>query len=367
MPPVPITEIRARHVRVPLERPVGYGDTTITFREYALVTVAAGGALGVGYSFTRGAPLASVIRDQLTPHLIGHDAFDAHLAADLLRSGTALLGRRGSYPRAVSVLDVALWDLRGKLAGASVSGLLGIRRNRIPAIAAAGYYRAGQTAEDVYAEFATLRQQGFGAFKVMVGGADLRTDLTRLAAARRAVGPQAVLAIDACCSLPDVATAVELWRHASDHGVAFLEDPFLPDEEEAINRLRDQGARLALGETESGQAFFRRLVKRGLVDVVRVDATVVGGITEMAAVDQLAEEHGRPVVPHYFPEIHSHLAAAHEVVNWVEIVPIESGAENLHRIAQFAGRFEAGAIVLSAEPGLGLDWRWDEVDRWSVH
>ena len=176
-----IDAIDVRSVTLPLAAPVRNGTKTITSREYAIVRVqAASGVVGIACAFTRGTPIVQVVRDWLAPRAIGLSPFEIPaIWQELYSSGEIFFGRSGVFPRAVSLIDIALWDLQGKLLGHSVAELLGVARPAVPILMALGYYHEGEELTILREEYEGLVERGFRQFKMMAGGASLERDLRR--------------------------------------------------------------------------------------------------------------------------------------------------------------------------------------------
>ena len=363
-----IEDVRARTIRLPLERPIRTSDLEITAREFVLVEIAvSGGEVGRGFGFTRDGPVAAVVEDNLAPLLIGQDARLTEACWQRMYTGTRYLGRKGLLMRAISVVDIALWDAKAKSLGAPLWMLLGGARNEIPAYVAGGYYRDGHGPKEIEREFAGYRAAGYAGAKLNVGGRDMAEDLERVAAARRGLGPDAELAVDFNGALRDARTALAWAEALTGYGVSQLEEPFLMDD---ATSWRGFAARspiaVAMGEDESGRWAFADLVEHGAMDVVRHDATLVGGISEWGKVAGLALSHNLRLFPHWFPEVHLHLAAAYPSCMGVEVVAPDSGVMDVHRLIRNPVSPSRGRVPLPEEPGLGIDWNWETIEACTV-
>src|SRR5664279_5069594 len=193
-----IAAVNAVTVRVPVRVPTSISTRSLPHRDYILVTVTdSDGVSGTGYTYagtSAGAWVARAVNELLAPHAIGAPArgigeLSAQLAQEFL-----LVGRRGGLIRALSALDIALWDMLGQTTGLSLRALLGSARASVPAYASGGYYRPGDALQNIRDEVARQRARGFADFKMKVGGAPLREDEARVAAAREALGPAGRLA-----------------------------------------------------------------------------------------------------------------------------------------------------------------------------
>ena len=363
-----ITEVHARTVRLPLDRPVRTSDLVITHREFVLVDVVAeGGRIGHGFGFTRGGLVAETIRTNLAPLLVGQDARLSELAWDRMYRATRYLGRRGLMMRAISAVDIALWDLKASSLGVPLWAMLGGAADEVDAFVAGGYYGESVDLDAVEREFAAYAEAGYAGAKINVGGLPMEQDLERVAAARRGLGAQCELAVDFNGALRDARSAVAWAERLTAYGVTQIEEPFLMDDAPSWRgfRLRSPIA-VAMGEDESGRWAFADLVRHDAMDVVRHDATLVGGVSEWTKIAGLALANGLRLFPHWFPEIHVHLAIAYPGCLGVEVIARESGVMNAHRLVRQSVVPVSGRVSAPQRPGLGIEWDPETIERYAV-
>lgn len=363
-----IDEVRARTVRLPLERPIRTSDLTIRSREFVLVEVRTeDGLVGRGFGFTRDGPVAEVVERNLAPVLVRHDARLTEACWERMYTGTRYLGRRGLVMRAISAVDIALWDLKGRALGAPVWVLLGGSRPRVPVYVAGGYYRDDTGVADLEREFAGYREAGYAGAKLNVGGLTMAEDVERVAAARRGLGPDLPLSVDFNGALRSARSGVAWAAALAEHRIDQLEEPFLMDDAPSWRGFREKSTvPVAMGEDESGRWAFAELVRQDALDIVRHDATLVGGISEWIKVAGLALAHNLRLFPHWFPEIHVHLAAAYPSCQGVEVVDPASGIMDVHRLIRNPVAPDEGGAAVPSEPGLGIDWDWEVIDACTV-
>lgn len=358
-----ITEIRATTCDVPLPRPIIMGDLHYDSREYLLVEIATDtGHTGIGFGMTRGSPTAAIVARSLSPLLLGQDPLLTEAVWERLYYRNLPIGQRGIFMRALSAVDIALWDLKGQAAGLPVWRLLGGARTNVPAAMAGGYPASDRTLTDLERELADYVARGFRFVKIAAG--DLAEDTARLEASRRAIGPDIALAYDAHWAWRSLLAVVPTVRTWSGLDLAFIEDPFPTESVASSARLREQtGVRLALGEDVVGRWAFRDLLERVQPDVLRLDATVAGGLSEAVKVCALAATLDVPVLPHVFPEVHVHLAAAFGAVMAVELTDPVHETESLHRLFRRWVDVRDGQLVAPEDPGLGVAFDPDAVER----
>ena len=204
--------------------------------------------------------------------------------------GLIYVGRRGIAIHAISGIDIALWDIRGKALGKPVCELLGeVQRDRVRAYAS---MLMPDTTEETGERVTALREQGFTAVKLGWGplGQDAEHDVRLAAAAKDAAGDGVDILIDAGLGYGDDAeTAIRVARELEELGIGWLEEPFLPDAYEAYAELADTvDLTIAAGEQDVTRWGFRELIERGHVDLVQPDVTRCGGITETLRIAELA-------------------------------------------------------------------------------
>ncbi len=362
-----ITTVRAMTLTIPLDAPVVLGGgLRITEREYLLVVLITDtGLTGVGWSYTRGGDLAGVVRRNLQPLMEGENPLDGERLWEKMYQATRFIGRSGLVMRALSAIDIALWDLKAQAAGLPLSVLLGGYRTEVPVLMAGMYYTEGRRPGDDAREAGGYAEQGFRAIKVMGGAAPFATDLARLRAVRRAVGPEVRIALDVNGAWREPKVAAGYARTLADLDVAFIEEPIQTENLPALRALcAASPVPIAAGEAESGRWALRELIVSG-VDVLRPDATVVGGISEWLKVHAAATAWGRTVIPHDFPYVHVHLAAGQAGADAVEFVTTAGGISNFHMLVRDPLRPRGGVVSAPSGPGLGVIWDWPAVERYA--
>ena len=145
--------------------------------------------------------------------------------------------------------------------------------------------------------------------------------------------------------------------------MGFIEEPFLMDDLPAIRSLAGRSPiDIAMGEDESGRWAFAELLRSGSVDILRHDATLVGGISEWLKVAALGLARNVAIFPHWFPEIHVHLAAAYPACRGIELISPTTGIMNLHRLMTAPLAPAEGRVSVPTAPGLGIVWNRDRIE-----
>jgi L-alanine-DL-glutamate epimerase-like enolase superfamily enzyme len=361
-----VTGIRVVTCDVPLPRPIVMGELRFESREYVVVVIETdAGISGIGFGMTRNAPVGTIIARNVAPLVLGEDPLLVEALWERIYYQNLTIGGQGIFMRALSAVDIALWDIKGQVAGLPIWQLLGGVKERVPVSVAGGYPLEGRDDDDLAAEMDDYAARGFGTVKIAAG--ELATDTRRIQVAADALSGRARLAYDAHWAWRTLIDVVPTVRGWAELGIAFVEDPFAPELSFLAPGLRAAtGLALALGEDAIGRWAFDRLMTETAPDLLRIDATTMGGLSEAAKVCALASIRARPVIPHVFPEVHIHLAAAFPIVAAVELTLPEYEIEGLYRLFREWVTIEAGHVVAPTAPGLGFVLDSAAVDRYAV-
>jgi L-alanine-DL-glutamate epimerase-like enolase superfamily enzyme len=342
----------------------------VTRRTYDLVRIRTDNGLeGSAYTFSRGLPIARIVEDGLAPLLLGADASRPELVRKRLGEAHWPYAERGLFAVAASAVDLALWDVLGKRLGVPLADLLGRWRDEVPVCAVGGYRRQALVdLEELQEELSGFVGLGCRAVKLTIGADDAATDVRRLVAAREALGDEVALVVDAFRSFVSLEDALRRLRLLEPFDLSYVEDPFSESLAPLVAELRRRsGMLIGLGESLSGHRAFREMIAAGAVDVVRCDATVVGGVREFLATAALASAAGLELCGHFQPGVHVHFGAA--LTNFhragLEYAPPGSGIDGLHELLATQLELRDGCAIVPDRPGLGLDWDWDAVARYA--
>lgn len=369
---MPIIEsVSACVARVPLDRPVTFSTRRVTAREYCLVRIrASDGTEGLGYCYavnSAGRLLAVAVTDLLAPRLIGQDSHRVEGLWREMYQDALLLGRTGGVMRALSALDIALWDLNARSAGLPLYRYLGaVSLDRVPAYASGGYYLPGKTTEDLAREMADHVAEGFKAVKMKVGLESVANERRRIAAVREAIGADVRLMLDANNAWKDLPTALEYVRCFEPFNPFWIEEPFSPDDIDNHARLAAATpVTVATGEVEAGRWRFKDLIAQKATTLLQTDATVCGGITEWRRIAALAASHGIMVEPHAWHDVHVHLVASTPNTTYVEWMP-DDHIVNFRRLIDTQLVADKGDLLLPQGAGLGFAFDDAAIDEYGV-
>lgn len=307
------------------------------------------------------APSSHAVAVGLRDVLIGEDPRDVERLWQKMYRGLIYFGRRGIAIHAISGLDIALWDIKGKALGKPIYELLGTpRRDRVRAYAS---MLMPDTTAEVTEAVTALREQRFTAVKLGWGplGRDSAHDVALAAAAKEAGGDGVEIMIDAGLGyVADAKRAIDVAREYEQLGIYWLEEPFEPDEYEAYAELADAvDIRVAAGEQDATWWGFRELIDRARVDVVQPDVARCGGITETLRIGELARSQGKQTVPHAWKSgiikaasLHCNAVLPDGI--WQEYCVADTPI-NTSLTMQRLPIEEDGCVAVPSTPGLGVD------------
>jgi L-alanine-DL-glutamate epimerase-like enolase superfamily enzyme len=357
-----ITSVRSATVAIPVRRPTAISTRQLSIREYVLVWLATdAGVEGLGYTYAGtlgGRVVQASIDTALASMLVGQDPRYTEQLWDRMFKETLLVGRRGAMMRAISAVDLALWDTLGKLHQEPLYRLLGAYRDEVPAYASGGYYRPDiDLLKEVEGEMGRYVDRGFVDFKIKVGGRSIAEDRERVRLAREIIGPRARLALDANNAYNDVSTAIRAAEAFAPYDIWWFEEPTYPDSLPNSARIAAAVSMpVATGEIEATRWGFRDIIQAEAAQILQPDAVVLGGISEWLKVAHLAAAHDYPVAPHWNANVHAHLVAAVPNGLTVEFFHLDEDIYNFERLIDPENRLEVknGMIRVPDRPGLGV-------------
>jgi L-alanine-DL-glutamate epimerase-like enolase superfamily enzyme len=365
-----ITQVEAIAINIPLRAAVADAVRNIDHRDHLIVRIKTEDGLeGVGFTlgYDGSKAMVSLVDTIFRPILLNADALQTeHLWAEMYRQSIQA-GRRGAALRAISAIDIALWDLRGKAAKLPVMHLLGVYSTRLRCYATGGYFRAGQTHDELVREMAGYVEQGFNAIKLKVGKFSAQEDAARLGAIRKALGDGVDILLDANGGWSDSNTAIAALRRLEEHRPYWIEEPVRADNLSAMARIAEAlDMPVATGELESTRWAFAELLERKAADILQPDATVVGGIGEWLKVAYMAAAFDVPIAPHYNWDIHTQLVATIPNGIFVEYFVRGSDVKVFDEVLANPIYPDQGYISPRTEPGFGLVFREDQIARYRI-
>lgn len=348
-----IDRVRVDHFRIPL--PVTLSDSThgeITHFDLVTVRIAdTDGVEGLGYTYTvslGGGAVADLLSRDVSATLVGLDPERTEAIWKRLWWHLHYVGRGGLAVFALSAVDIALWDLKGKRLGRPLWRLLGGADPEVRAYA--GGIDLFFTLDELLAQTDRNLAGGFRAIKMKVGRERLSEDVERVAAMRQHLGDGFPLMADANMRWT-VDQAVRAAKRLADHDLVWLEEPTVPDDYAGHARvLREGGVPVAAGENLRSIVEFEHMMAAGGVSFPEPDASNCGGITPWMKVAAMAEARGLPVTSHGIHDIHVHLLAAVPNASYLEVHGF-----GLERFMAEPLRIREGLARAPDRPGHGVE------------
>ncbi|OBG62079.1 enolase C-terminal domain-like protein [Mycobacterium sp. E735] len=353
----PVDDVTAQVYEIPTDAPEADGTLPWSSTTLVLAAVTAGGRRGVGYTYADGA-CAALITGALAGTLTGHSALDITGGWQAMVRAMRNNGRPGLVSCAISAIDTALWDLKGKLLELPVCRLLGMAHDAVPIYGSGGFttYDERQTRAQLER---WVDEWKIPRVKIKIGescGSDERRDLDRIALSRSVIGPEVELYVDANGAYRRK-QAIRVAHAMADQDVTWFEEPVSSDDLAGLHEVRDQVTPdVTAGEYGYDLVYFHRMLAAGAVDCLQIDVTRCGGITDWLRAAAVAAAHNVDVSGHCAPNLHAHVAAAVPNLRHLEYF------HDHHRIEHmfFDGALPPDGGALRPDqhrPGLGLDFK----------
>nr|WP_293836234.1 mandelate racemase/muconate lactonizing enzyme family protein [uncultured Arsenicibacter sp.] len=325
------------------------------------------------------ASIVSCIENEIRPLLIGQDARHISRIWEIVYNGTRdhyalkrgrgfpVLGRRGITISALSGVDTALWDIKGKALGVPVVDLLGgACRDQMPAYASGGW--AG--VEKIGEQLNGYVSKGFKGVKMRVGVMDetVQASIDRVRAAREALGDGIKLMADAhgTYSVPE---AKQFCRGVEDCNLYWFEEPISPDNRHGTAEVRaSTSIPIAAGESEYTCFDIRDLIEVRALDVVQPDSAIIGGISEAMRVAHMARTHQLELAPHCWGSAFSFMAGVHMAFAAPAATIVEfslGGNPMMYELVKEQITVTDGQLDAPTAPGLGVTPNWEFVKEFS--
>ncbi len=361
-----------------LETPFFFSQFGFDRRQICLVKVMAeDGSYGWGEGYGPAGVIQAGV-EYLAPLVIGEDPLGVEAIWNKMHLRSLDYARRGVLVASMSAIDIAIWDLRGKLLGQPVSVLLGGRRREKVKVYATGMYFVDT--EDLTGKLVDEAKSyvagGFKALKMKVG-LGVETDLRHVRAVRQAIGREVELMVDANHAYSR-SEARSFAGQIEELDISFFEEPVSPEDYEGYRELRGRTTiPIAGGECEYLLAGFRHLLSNQCVDIAQPDICGAGGLTETKRIATLARAFQTNVLPHSWGTGIAFAAGLH-LVSTLDPVPgrlrmpdmmLEMDrSENALRDNLTSPQFqvEDGYVAVPKAPGLGVDVNHDQLARFTA-
>lgn len=341
---------------------------------------------GEGGQYGPPEPVRSCIEHVLAPRIIGLDPLKPMVLSENLYAQTRDFGQRGPYVEAISALDIALWDIKGKHHGVPICDLLGgAYQESITAYATGCYYPRSDFEKGVvdYRSLVTEAEgflmKGFKVVKIKIGLLPLYEDVKRVRAIRDTVGEDFTILID-CNHAYNCSTAKVAARALEPMGIGFLEEPVPPEDLEGYLRLRNSTSiPIAGGECFYTAYDFRTVIEKGCLDILQPDVCVTGGFTEFMKIRGMAMASSTRLIPHVWGSGVA-IAAALQAIATIPPLPYTHAPVPLQNQAVIEYdqspnplrddllvenfRLQDGQVIVPRGPGLGIELDQDALERY---
>ncbi len=355
-----IKDLKIDYYRIPL--PVVLSDAShgdMTHFDFVTARVVTDqGIEGVGYTFTPGtggAAIHAMADRDLREVVVGQDARRIEQLWESMWWHVHFAGRGGALVFAISAIDIALWDIAGKVANEPWWRLLGGQNNKVRTYA--GGVDLQFTTKALVRQTEGFLDQGFRAIKMKVGREKLSEDVARIGVIRDVLGPDLPLMVDANMGWR-VDQAIRAARAFADHDLYWLEEPTIPDDYAGHAQIaREGGLPIATGENLRTLNEFEHMIRYGEIAFPEPDVAICGGVTTWLKIARLAEANNLPVTSHGVHDLHVHLLSAVPNASFLEVHMF-----GLEKYIKHPLEIKDGFAIAPDRPGHGVEIDWAAIE-----
>ena len=317
--------------------------------------------IGLATNYNSITPISRTIQTGIKDFIVDSDALAPEILYQKLFSLTwnKISHQKGwtreSLVRISAAIDIAAWDIVGKVANLPLYRIFGGFRSKIPCYVTCAYYRDGKDLIELKDEMEMLKDQGHIAFKVKAGGLSLSEDLKRLNLIREIIGNDKDLMIDVNRGW-DLATAIEAVQKLESLNPLWIEEPVRwADDRRQLKLLSDKTTiPLSAGESELTSYGCRSLLEEQAVKILQFDCTMFGGFTEGRKITSLCELNHVQVAPHHDCFIHAHIVGSSPAGYFVESFTDPERDPLQAQLFETPPVIKQGMLTLNETPGIGL-------------
>lgn len=357
-----ITDVHSEVYKWPKDKPIANGKFIYKYSSINLIVINTDeGITGYGCSWD----LDDKFVESMGKKLIGENPLNNERIWDKIYV-PKFIGRKGNSLWTVSAIDIAIWDIKAKVANMPLYRLLGGYKEKIPYYIAGGYYAKDKGISELQKEMEEYVSRGAKAVKMKVGALSLKEDAKRVKAVREAIGDDIKLMMDANCAY-SFYEAIEFSKMVEEYHPYWFEEPVRADDYDGYKKVAQKSLiPLAGGENEMTRFGFRDLINTQSISILNPDATCLGGVTEYMKVASMADANGLIMSLHGQQQVHIHLDCAVPNAKIAEFYPPQYDPKVYKAFKNPVLLNSDGTVSPSQEPGAGLDINHEYLDKYRI-